>query len=1244
VNSLDSINLWDDGYPSGGNYWSNYAGVDFYSGPYQNETGSDGIGDTRHVIDENNWDNYPLMEPWTPPRIYVHPLISYAGVGEIFSIDIRVADVTNLYSFAFVLGYNTTLLDAIDVVVGPFLNEPIHVLRREINDEFGFVWFGATSWSPAGEVDGSGTLATIFFYVKGLGECVLDLYDTELSESDGFPIFHSVGDGFYEGGMTQVVSTESTLGSYHASLAVDLDGNVHVAWHDLTDLDCGPDWDIFYKRREAEGRWTETEVISTESNGTSAYPSLAVDSSGNIHIAWHDNTTDLGGSGIDWDIFYKRYEVGVGWTSTEVVSVNSTGNSFFPSLAVDSGGNVHIAWEDETDYAGSGTDWDIFYRRLDVGVGWADTEVVSINNKDSYDPSLAVDLDGNIHIAWEDYTGGPGSGNDLDILYRRFDFGVGWADTEVVSTESTEASYDPSLAVDSGGNVHIAWSDDTDYAGSGIDRDIFYKNRTSSWSTTVVVSTESNATSWAPSLAVDSSRNVHIAWDDRPEVDWTIFYKRYEVLKANWTRTQVVSTESTENSWVASLAVDSSRNVHIAWHDVTDYAGCGSDADIFYKYLCLHSTTYPWPMFHHNVGHTGYTESPAPNTNKTMWSYTTGGYVESSPAVAYGMVFVGSDDGNVYSLDQYTGALVWNYTTGTSTAVYSSPAVAYGRVYVASFDHKVFCLDAATGAHLWNRTTGGWMRSSPAVADGRVYVGSDDAKVYCFDAFTGESIWNQTMGGWMYTSSPAVAYGKVYVGSMDNKTYCLDASTGAHVWSYTTGDDVWSSPTVTDGKVYVGSWDGKVYCLDAANGIHIWNRTIGGAVHSSPAVAYGKVFVGSSNGKVYCLDAANGTDIWNRTTGGFVWSSPAVADGKVYVGSNDAKVYCLNAATGASIWNYTTNGVVYSSPAVADGMVFVGSDDNNTYAIGSIIRVPEDYPTIQEAIDAADPGDTISIAPGTYRESLKIKNKKRVKLLGRKGSSTEFAGGGSGIAVTITNSSEITVTNIIMTNWDQGIFINDSSSCTIYDNIMFYMGDSGIAVEGDNATNNLIHSNTIYSNNIAIDVAESSTGNVIYGNTISENQIGINVGHSTGNTIYWNNFINNLQQVNASNPSYNAWDNGYPSGGNYWSNHEFVDEFSGPNQNVTGADGICDGPYLIDGSNRDNYPLMSPHEYWSNPMLCDANKDMKVDYEDLFQLAAAYGSTPEKLNWNPRCDFNKDYKIEVLDLFNLGKNYGKIDQ
>jgi parallel beta-helix repeat protein len=57
-------NIWNIEYPCGGNFWDNYNGTDLYSGPYQNITGSDGIGDSSHVINSENVDRYPLMEPF----------------------------------------------------------------------------------------------------------------------------------------------------------------------------------------------------------------------------------------------------------------------------------------------------------------------------------------------------------------------------------------------------------------------------------------------------------------------------------------------------------------------------------------------------------------------------------------------------------------------------------------------------------------------------------------------------------------------------------------------------------------------------------------------------------------------------------------------------------------------------------------------------------------------------------------------------------------------------------------------------------------------------------------------------------------------------------------------------------------------------------------------------------------------------------------------------------------------------
>ena len=113
------------------------------------------------------------------------------------------------------------------------------------------------------------------------------------------------------------------------------------------------------------------------------------------------------------------------------------------------------------------------------------------------------------------------------------------------------------------------------------------------------------------------------------------------------------------------------------------------------------------------------------------WSFATGNVVTSSPAVAKGVVYVGSIDHNVYALKASTGAKLWSFTAGAE--VYSSPAIANGVVYVGSYDHNVYALNASTGAMLWSFATGSSVVSSPAIADGVVYVGSLDGNVYAFD-------------------------------------------------------------------------------------------------------------------------------------------------------------------------------------------------------------------------------------------------------------------------------------------------------------------------------------------------------------------------------------------------------------------------------------------------------------------------------------------------------------------------------
>ncbi len=344
-----------------------------------------------------------------------------------------------------------------------------------------------------------------------------------------------------------------------------------------------------------------------------------------------------------------------------------------------------------------------------------------------------------------------------------------------------------------------------------------------------------------------------------------------------------------------------------------------------------------WPQQGFGPTHRGF--NPYENTLNagnvgsmaTDWTFATGALVESSPTVANGTAYVGSDDDNVYALNATTGAKVWTFATGSS--VTSSPAVANGVVYVGSYDDDVYALNATTGAKVWRFATGSPVTSSPTVVNGVVYVSSTDDDVYALDATTGTKIWSFATGA-SITSSPAVANGMVYFGSYDDNVYALNASTGAKVWSFTAGSYVSSSPAVADGIVYVGSFDHDLYALNAATGAELWSFTAGAVVGSEPAVADGMVYIGSYDDNLYALNAATGAEVWSFTTGGSVASSPAVANGVVYTTSDDGAFYALNAATGAQLWSdaastFTDN---LSSPAVVNGIVYVGSGDDSVYA------------------------------------------------------------------------------------------------------------------------------------------------------------------------------------------------------------------------------------------------------------------------------------------------------------------------
>jgi parallel beta-helix repeat protein len=258
------------------------------------------------------------------------------------------------------------------------------------------------------------------------------------------------------------------------------------------------------------------------------------------------------------------------------------------------------------------------------------------------------------------------------------------------------------------------------------------------------------------------------------------------------------------------------------------------------------------------------------------------------------------------------------------------------------------------------------------------------------------------------------------------------------------------------------------------------------------------------------------------------------------------------------------------------------------------IIVPDDYPTIQKAINNASEWDTIFVRNGTYFEHVVVN--KTVTLVGENRHTTIIDGNGTGNVVLVIAADNVTITEFTVRNGSNGFYVLGFNQ-TITGNIIFnntYHGIDMIGVKNsiientlsnnsygiilDGSSYNVIRRNTVSGSEDGLNLGEDCENNTIVENTLTENAIGINIAESN-NTVFHNNFINNTKQVQVDNSSHNCWDDDYPSGGNYWSDYKGVDLYGGPYKNETGSDGMGDSAYLIDENNTDRFPLMNPYSY-----------------------------------------------------------------
>ena len=368
-----------------------------------------------------------------------------------------------------------------------------------------------------------------------------------------------------------------------------------------------------------------------------------------------------------------------------------------------------------------------------------------------------------------------------------------------------------------------------------------------------------------------------------------------------------------------------------------------------------------WVSFSHDINHTGYQDETLDVQHFIQkWNFSgngTGsptGWTIVAPIVYGGVVYAGSNDGNLYAINASTGVQIWNKNFPAS--IFSSPNYYDGVIYVEgglSNSDTLYAVNPSNGNVIWSKSIGDSASSvsasvrghaAPEIYNGVIYIGSRylsaNNYIYAINSTNGNTIWSYaTSNTNPILTSSTYNNGLVYTSSSDGNLYTIYSSNGTLAWKYTTGGQIISSPAYYKDMIFVGSNDGGLYEINATNGSLIVVYATSNSIQSSPIVYNDVLYFGNANGIVYAVNVTTKTSIWSFTTGNSIFSAPSLSNGILFVSSLDNYIYALNLTTGSDVWHYLLGTAgYYTNPVINNGYVYVGAKDNILYQFGSSVN------------------------------------------------------------------------------------------------------------------------------------------------------------------------------------------------------------------------------------------------------------------------------------------------------------------
>jgi hypothetical protein len=395
-------------------------------------------------------------------------------------------------------------------------------------------------------------LLSIFLLVLAISACNLTVQPDENLESQA-KAWQFIGTNPLN--VNPSASTES-------SLAIDSSGRPVVSWAEYAGITVNN----YYKLHIYVKRWNGTSwvqlggILNVNKSGYATAPSLALDNAGNPVVSWAESAPINGKR--RFRIYVKRWN-GTSWVQLGgILNVDPDQNAADTSLALDSSGNPVVSWAEHAIINNSQVHY--IYAKRWTGSSWV--QIGSTLNSDNnqgvfHTTSLALDSSGRPVVSLAE-----GVDGNYGIHVKRWN-GIRWVQLgTTLNVNPDKNAFHPSLALDSSGKPVVSWIESED---SSTSENVYVKRWTgSAWiQLGDRLDTLKRVHAYRPSLALDSSDNPVVSWEEEEErFSFTNYIYVERWTGSHWVRLGTYVDPA--GGRAPSLALDNSDNPIVSWDGI----------------------------------------------------------------------------------------------------------------------------------------------------------------------------------------------------------------------------------------------------------------------------------------------------------------------------------------------------------------------------------------------------------------------------------------------------------------------------------------------------------------------------------------------------------------------------------------------------------------------------------------------------------------------------------------------------